>query len=177
MRWSTNLTAEVLGLAATQARGQRPAGLAQSAGAMADWAAERYGIGPAALVDHSGLGDGARLSPAAMVRFLANPEVAAGMRGLMRDQPMRDAAGNPQPNHPVTVTAKTGTLNFVSGLAGYARRGEGRELVFAIFAADLDTRGRIPPALRERPAGGREWSARARRLQQQLIERWTALQG
>ena len=175
MRWSTNLTAEVLGLAAAQARGLRPASLAESATAMARWTAGAFGVGAFTLVDHSGLGDRSRMAPAQMARLLADARVEARLRGIMRDIPMRDGRGNPMPNHPVEVAAKTGTLNFVSGLAGYVRKPSGPDLVFAVFAADLATRARIPPDQRERPAGARDWSGRARRLQQQLIERWATV--
>lgn len=175
LRWSTNLTAEAVGLAASQARGARPEGLAASGRLMADWATGRFGTGPMRLVDHSGLGDASRISPAQMLRMLTAPGVSAQLRGLLRDFPMRDGRGNTIADHPLGVAAKTGTLNFVSGLGGYVRTPAGRDLAFAILAADLSARARIAPDQRERPAGGREWAQRARRLQQQLIERWGAL--
>ena len=77
-------------------------------------------------------------------------------------------------NHPLKVAAKTGTLNFVSGLGGYVTTPGGRDLAFAIFAADLPRRAGLAPGDRERPAGGREWTARARAMQSRLIERWAA---
>ncbi len=175
MRWSTNLTAEAVGLAATQARGVRPASLAQSAGVMADWASGRYALGALRLVDHSGLGEASRVAPAQMVRLLTAPRVADRLHGMMRDIPLRDRNGRPLPTQPFEVAAKTGTLNFVSGLAGYVTPPAGRQLAFAIFAADMQTRARIAAADRERPAGGRQWAQRARQMQQELIERWGAL--
>jgi D-alanyl-D-alanine carboxypeptidase/D-alanyl-D-alanine-endopeptidase (penicillin-binding protein 4) len=75
----------------------------------------------------------------------------------------------------VTAVAKTGTLNFVSGLAGYAEAPGGRRMVFAIFCADMERRAGIPEEQRERPPGARSWAARARILQSRLIERWAAL--
>jgi D-alanyl-D-alanine carboxypeptidase/D-alanyl-D-alanine-endopeptidase (penicillin-binding protein 4) len=74
-----------------------------------------------------------------------------------------------------TIRAKTGTLNFVSALAGYATTPNGRELAFAIFTGDMERRGAIPKAFRERPEGARGWSRRSRRLQQDLIARWAVL--
>src|SRR5690606_34676381 len=53
--YSTNLTAEVLGIAASQALGARPETLAQSARVMRRWLIDRYGVAPRP-VDHSGLG-------------------------------------------------------------------------------------------------------------------------
>lgn len=88
---------------------------------------------------------------------------------------MRDARGNVQADHAVSVAAKTGTLNFVSGLGGYFTTGQGREFAFAILSADLRVRAGIKGDARERPPGGRDWTLRARSLQQALIERWAAV--
>lgn len=177
MRWSTNLTAEVVGLLATQAGGARPGDLRASAAAMSDWMHDRLGARQAAFVDHSGLGDQSRIRAQDMVSAL----VAAGpngmLRGLMRDIPMRDDRGNLRENHFVEVVAKTGTLNFVSSLAGYARTRTGRDMAFAIFCGDIDRRAALSVAERERPDGGRDYSASARRLQQQLIDRWAMMYG
>ena len=75
---------------------------------------------------------------------------------------------------PLEVVAKTGTLNFVSSLAGYIRTPNGRDLAFAIFSSDLPHRARLTREERERPEGGRAWARRARRLQNDLLLRWGA---
>ncbi len=80
-------------------------------------------------------------------------------------------------DHPVKVAAKTGTLNFVSGLGGFLTTVDGTDLAFAIFTADVDRRATIPRALRERPEGARNWNRRSRKLQRTLIERWGSLYG
>ena len=100
-----------------------------------------------------------------------------GLRPILKQVVMRDKEGKPLRDHPVRVDAKTGTLNFVSGLAGYMTAEDGREMVFAIFAADMDIRAGISRAERERPPGGRTWNRKAKRVQQALIERWDALYG
>ncbi len=175
LRWSTNLTAEAVGMAATLALGGRPANLAQSAGLMSAALAQRHGVAGLRLVDHSGLGPAARMSPAQMVQLLCAPGVSGAMRGLLRDHPMRDGQGNVIRNHALDVAAKTGTLNFVSGLAGYVTAPSGNDLAFAIFSADLTARNRLTGDQRERPPGGQDWTRRARTLQQALIERWGAV--
>lgn len=177
LRWSNNLTAEALGLGAVQARGQRPRDLPQSGAQMAQWAQARLGVPGMQLVDHSGLGEASRISPAQMVAALTAPGAADALRGVLRDMPLRDADGREVPGDPLRIRAKTGTLNFVSGLAGYVQPPGGRELAFAIFSADLAARGRIPDTARDRPAGARGWSRRARGLQQALLARWGALHG
>ena len=93
----------------------------------------------------------------------------------MRDMGLRDAKGKEIKDSPVRVRAKSGTLNFVSGLAGYVQPPKGPELVFAIFAADTARRDRLKEYEREQPEGGEAWTKRARRLQGQLISRWVGL--
>ncbi len=177
LRFSTNISAEMVGLAATQARGVRPSSLAASAAEMNRWAAATMGMRAPALVDHSGLGDQSRLAAADMVAALVRVRQQGLLPDLLRDFVMRDANGRPSSSHPVKVKAKTGTLNFVSGLAGYATRNNGKPLAFAIFVADTSRRAGIPRAERERPTGAQAWNQRAKKLQQELIERWGLVYG
>lgn len=172
MRWSTNLTAEVVGLMATQAGDQRAASLPESGAAMTAWMEEALGARNARFVDHSGLGVDSRLRPQDMTHALVSAGPDGPLRGLMKDIPMRDRDGNVIQGHPIDVVGKTGTLSFVSTLTGFARATSGRDLAFTIFSADLDRRDAIPEDQRERPAGSRTYNGAAKRMQQALIERW-----
>ena len=71
------------------------------------------------------------------------------------------------------VIAKTGTLNFARGLAGYLEGRDGRRHAFAIFSADMDARARAGSA--ENPPGARGWLGRARAQERALLERWAKL--
>lgn len=166
--WSTNLVAECCGLAAS-GRGD----LRASAGAMTDWARAAHGM-RGRLVDHSGLGVASRLSAMDMVRMLRGAG-GGGLRPLLRDIGMRDGNGRKIEGHPVRVVAKSGTLDFVSALAGHILRPDGRDLIFAVFAADLARRDRLRGTGSEAPPGSREWLRRARLLQGQLVSRWAVL--
>jgi len=177
LRYSTNITAEMVGMAASAHRRGRALGLAASAREMTGWARDVLGMERARLRDHSGLDDRARLSAADMARALAAAGRAEALRPLLRGFTMRDARGRPLRNHPVEVQAKTGTLYFVSTLAGYVAPPGGREMAFAILTASDDLRARIDPARDERPAGARGWNRRAKGLQQALIERWSEAYG
>ncbi len=176
LRFSNNLTAEMVGLAATQARRGSVGGLRASASEMNRWASAALGMGRVRLVDHSGLGDASRMTADDMCVALVKVR-QAGFRSLLKKFPMRDAQRRVIKNHPVQVHAKTGTLNFVSALAGYMTNPDGSEFAFAIFAADLQTRKRIKKANREAPQGARPWNRRAKAMQQRLIERWSRLYG
>ncbi len=169
LKYSTNVTAETLGLMASGA-----ADLAASAAAMGHWAEAHLGL-HARFVDHSGLGSEARVTPLGLARAQragdATPSGAA-LRGLLKSGGLKDDAGEALPGDPVTIRVKSGTLNFVSGLAGFIEVKGGRDLVFAIQTADLQRRAALPMESRENPPGLRNWLGLTRRLQGGLIRRW-----
>ncbi|MEP1964676.1 D-alanyl-D-alanine carboxypeptidase/D-alanyl-D-alanine-endopeptidase [Tateyamaria sp.] len=178
LRFSTNITAEMVGMAATAKRtGRVPSGLKASASEMNRWAGESLGTSNLRLVDHSGLGSASKITADDMVQALLKTYDSNALRPILKSFPMRDANRRLIKDHPIQVDAKTGTLNFVSGLGGYMTAPNGRVLAFAIFAADEATRSRISKAERESPQGGRSWNRRAKAMQQQLIERWGAVYG
>jgi D-alanyl-D-alanine carboxypeptidase/D-alanyl-D-alanine-endopeptidase (penicillin-binding protein 4) len=172
LRFSTNLTAECVGLTASGVRD-----LEGSAKAMSDWVQAAFGVG-FDLYDHSGLGGDSRVTAAGMVKLLAQAErEGRGLKPILREVGMKDDKGKVVEGHPVRVLAKSGTLNFVSGLAGHVMPPSGRELVFAIFTGDPERRDAVPVALREEPEGAQAWTKRARRLQGQLVSRWAGAYG
>ena len=174
LRHSTNLTAEVVGLTAS---GQPD--LFLSAREMSAWAAARLGM-VSSFGDHSGLGIGSRVTPQDMARGIAAALRTPGgaiLPGILRDVKMRDAKGVAVEASPIRVVAKSGTLNFVSGLAGVIAPPGGRQMVFAVFSADAARREAIPVEEREEPPGISAWLKRARGLQGKLIHRWGTVYG
>ena len=161
---STNLTAEVVGLAASGAMSQ-----ADSARAMGEWLAAA-GITGAVLADHSGMSPQNRISAQALARLLARSQARAALRPLLNSDPLREVLGEAAQGHgrngAPLVQAKTGTLNFVSCLAGYAAA-EGREIAFAALMADeprlAATTGQ------DWPQGSLAWVKRAKLLQRDLV--------
>ena len=177
LKYSNNLMAEMIGMSATTAAGRRPGSLKASAQAMSKWAAGKYGMNSTQLVDHSGLGEASRMTPNDLVGALIAARKGGQLKPLLKPFPMRHADGKVNKNHPIKVNAKTGTLNFVSGLGGFMTAADGTELAFAIFAADQGARARIKRADRERPQGARGWNKKAKKMQQKLIERWGIVYG
>ncbi len=185
LRYSTNLTAEAVGLSATRASGGGLDTLSASGQAMSAWAAGFAGFPPGdpgmALTNHSGLSGDSRAS----VRRLTDLLIAAEARGfpsldggrgatLRALLPMRPylEKGEAEPAIAATVRAKTGTLNFTSALAGYIDLETGRRLAFAIIAADVPRRAATADPTVESPPGAKGWANGARRVQRALIRSW-----
>lgn len=177
LKFSNNLTAEMVGLAATMRRRGQATSLKGSAAEMNRWSIAALGMKQARLVDHSGLGDASRLTASDLAKGLVKVHRNGALKPILKPFAMRHANGKVNKGHPIKVFAKTGTLNFVSGLAGYMTAEDGTELAFAIFAADEGKRAKIKRDDRERPQGARGWNKRAKQLQQKLIERWGVLYG
>lgn len=185
LRYSTNLTAEVTGLGATRALLGGTDTLLGSGRAMNSWASTFAGFAPGdpgfSLTNHSGLSGDARAS----VRRLVDVLVAADKRGFPSLEGGRGAtlkgllprkefidSDVRRPNVEATLRAKTGTLNFVSALAGYIDSAPGKRLAFAVIAADLPRRAAIADPSVESPTGSRSYNSRARRLHRALVRSW-----
>jgi D-alanyl-D-alanine carboxypeptidase/D-alanyl-D-alanine-endopeptidase (penicillin-binding protein 4) len=101
--------------------------------------------------------------------MLTAPDVMSTLKPILRDIRLVGDDDKVLDDPQVSVKAKTGTLNFVSTLAGYVRTKSGRDLAFAIFASDLDAREAGKAQGDESPPGARGWNRRARRLQQDIL--------
>ena len=180
--FSNNLTAEVLGLSAAAASGVVAWDLREGAERLAAWVGSDFAAYNR-LVDHSGLGDQARITPSAFQSILVRSVVLAGtsdadIRSILPVRSLESSdSGSPLP--PAMIQAKTGTLYYVRGLVGYMRLGNGtaRELGFAIFSADLPTRRRMrvgrfdsgpPPGVED----ARQWRKQAVELESEILRNW-----
>ncbi len=135
------------------------------------------------LTNHSGLSTDSRVSPRRFVEVLAamarrqperskrHPRLPGGITDLLRDYNVAARSIALDYRH-LDIAAKTGTMDYVRGLAGYIATPSGRRLAFAIFSNDLDRR--VEGAQRI----DRRWMARARVFERALIRNWVlALEG
>jgi D-alanyl-D-alanine carboxypeptidase/D-alanyl-D-alanine-endopeptidase (penicillin-binding protein 4) len=171
----------MVGLAASRAGGSQPGSLAASAAAMNAWAAGAAGFAPGdpgfRLTNHSGLATDSRVSPRRFVEFLAAmakrqpakgqrySRLPGGITDLLKDYSVAAKSIALDYRH-LDIAAKTGTMDYVRGLAGYIATPSGRRLVFAIFSNDLDRRVEGVQRI------DRRWMARARAFERALIRNW-----
>jgi len=166
LKYSYNLTAEAVGMAASAKRLGRAVSFSDSAREMNRWARERFGVIGIDQVDHSGLGDRSRIAPKALATLLTDPWCKETLVPLIKMKAVGGSKGTIKKWH------KTGTLHYASGLAGYLEMPSGQELTFAIFSVDFDRRKRADLKGSERPPGSKSWGQRARYLQNRLINSW-----
>jgi D-alanyl-D-alanine carboxypeptidase/D-alanyl-D-alanine-endopeptidase (penicillin-binding protein 4) len=180
LRHSNNMAAELVGLATSRtiAVGGRPLSLEESAGKVSNWWRSRLATvdwDGFVLENHSGLSSKSRATPRQLVAILEHAaqrkDGDAGLRELLR------AASWKAPNGKVVrIRAKTGTIAYGRGLAGYIEAANGRQLAFAVFFNDLQRRAaidaRFDPRAEANEPEGRPWRNRALKLEEMLLNGW-----
>lgn len=172
IKYSTNMIAEVLGVHATLKNGKPASPLKASARSMTQWIRKIYGLKTVQFVDHSGLGGDSLISAREAAHLLVKAKWDGVLRPLMKAIELRNARWQKDPVPGAKIVVKTGTLNFVSTLAGYIDCPNGRKLAFAILTADKVKRTRIPKHDREKPQGTKSWARTSRIMQHQLMRHW-----
>jgi D-alanyl-D-alanine carboxypeptidase/D-alanyl-D-alanine-endopeptidase (penicillin-binding protein 4) len=182
LRYSNNMEAELIGLAASRKLTGRPLGLGESAAALSLWL-ERQAIGADwqgfHLENHSGLSPNNRLSPRQMLALL---KLIAAEPALMAVLPPREDDGDVADPAPAAkpgarpITGKTGTMDYARGLAGFFPGRDGRPLAFAIFVFDAPRRAALDAAMDRRiadsPPAALSWTRRAKSLDDALLKAW-----
>ncbi len=166
LHFSTNLTAEVIGLTASG-----KTGLTDSAAAMTAWVRAQFDAPLMRFVDHSGLGDENRMSAHGMAQVMRTGWDSGALDGILRRYFVPGANGKGEAAAGVEVRAKTGSLNFVRGLSGVIQGTNGRAFAFAIFSRDPARRAAADHSL-ERPSGARSYSNRAGAIERRILRRW-----
>ncbi|MEM9049357.1 MAG: D-alanyl-D-alanine carboxypeptidase [Pseudomonadota bacterium] len=173
LKFSTNLTAEVAGLATTKTRGVAMSDLARSGQEMQSWLSSYCQLEHAPVfANHSGLSGTTTLTPTQTVAMLAAEEahLPGRLAGLLKAVTLPPA--RPGGTAPAGfAVAKTGTLAFARGLAGYLVDGSGARYAFAVYATDRAARAQAQLD-RDRPRGSRRWLGRARAQERRILSEW-----
>lgn len=176
LRYSNNLSAELVGLAASRRMTGRVLPLEGSAGALSAWWKFRIPDADWSGMDirnHSGLSSDTRVTPRQIVAMLeeagAGPLGGADFHDLLREIGWKGVKGS--------ARVKTGTMSYARGLAGYVDTAAGNRLAFAIFVNDKEKRTALDAAFDPRinaiDPDSRPWRNRARRLEQELTTDWS----
>ncbi len=185
LEYSNNMVAEVAGLAASQTLGSGTGTLRGSADTLGVWLEREVPSLKAfatALSNHSGLSTTSRITAKQMTVLLAYAlkHRFDGWRfdSLLTPGGARDTLRGRfrAPDSAYRVWAKSGTMRYIKGLAGYLDAHSGRRLIFALFVHDPVRRARLEtdPA-RFGPAARRvsaDWRERTDVFEEALVTRW-----
>ena len=184
LQYSNNLVAELVGLGAARELAGRPDSLPASAARLqAELDRRLGGDGTGWLLDrHSGLSSLSRASPRRMAALLRYADGRRyGGRSFASLLPISGWKGSlagweDEPALAFRVWAKTGTMYYGRGLAGFLYTASGRRLAFALYTSDLDERGRLdalgPEPDAEEKERADDWLGRARELERDLLKHW-----
>ena len=180
LRYSNNMAAELVGLAASRAVTGEALPLEDSAKTLSDYWHSRI---PDVdwdgfyLENQSGLSSRSRVTPRQLVAILEHAAQPTGESALFYSL-LRPASWQAPNGKTVRIRAKTGTIAYGRGLAGYIDAIDGSRLAFAVFFNDLKSRAALDAAFDPRidipdPAS-RRWRGRVLKLEQTLLNGWAA---
>ncbi len=191
-RFSNNMAAEMLALAAARKLSSKTLDMAAAGQVLAAWYKEKVtGVDWSGLnlKNGSGLTKDSRISPEQMVAILrhaaklsiGNQDYADLLRRyhigkVEADEEYGHDEGNREKHGKrgvVSVMAKTGTVNFSRGVVGYLHTGKGRDVVFAVFVSDYKQREVMQKQGQDwKEPRVRWWLSRSGAMQRALVKRW-----
>jgi serine-type D-Ala-D-Ala carboxypeptidase/endopeptidase (penicillin-binding protein 4) len=194
-RFSNNMAAEMLALAAARKLSGKTLDLAGAGTVLAAWYKEKVtGVDWAGvnLRNGSGLSKDSRISPEQMVAILRYARTLTFGNQIYADLLRRYHIGKVESDEEYgqdegargegkekngkragEVKAKTGTVNYSRGVVGYLHTSKGRDVVFAVYISDYKQREVMQKnnqAWKEPPV--RWWLSRSGQMQRSIVKRW-----
>jgi D-alanyl-D-alanine carboxypeptidase/D-alanyl-D-alanine-endopeptidase (penicillin-binding protein 4) len=193
LRYSNNISAELIGLATANKLTSKISGLTDAAAAHVQWLTTHLSATDwhsFKMVNHSGLDGDNRATPRQIASLLqaiaADPQLAACLPVLQITtagdlQPTAELAGGsalPASARP-QITGKSGTMNYAAGLAGLITVPAGRQYAYVVFIVDERQRAallaRFDPRILKPDETTRRWTRQARLLEARLLQHWLSL--
>lgn len=179
LKHSNNLSAELIGQVTSRKLTGRALPVRESAIAVTNWYRRTLPNVPwdgFVYANHSGLSTATRISPRQLAAILRHGwTVSTGLStfpDLLISPLWERIKGAPIP----TVRAKSGTMNYADGLAGYLTATSGRQLGFVILTTDFAQRLTMDETQDVRIEAGdsasRSWMRRAKGLERGLVISW-----
>jgi D-alanyl-D-alanine carboxypeptidase/D-alanyl-D-alanine-endopeptidase (penicillin-binding protein 4) len=179
LRYSNNLSAELVGLAATRTLTGNAPQLTDSASALSDWYRQtlpRTTWQGFRSLNHSGLSSATRHTPrqlADILRYAWNHRFGGErFADLLSPPHWGKEAGAIRER----IKAKSGTMSYADGLVGYLTTTQGRQLGFVVLLTDFSRRAALDAnfdvRIADTPPEARAWTDRAKAFEQSLVTRW-----
>ena len=187
LTYSSNLMAEMLSIAASAKANGNARSLGESAGFVSRYLKKQVrGVDWSGflLANGSGLTVENRITPEQMLGImLYSAGRKYGGRSFFSLLPVSGWKGSlakrmTRPETAFRVWAKTGSVNYADGLAGYLHARSGKKFAFAVFITDYDARREYDsdPHRRGKKSIGKAyaWTDRARKKIDSLVSSWIA---
>ncbi len=171
LKYSKNMVTESIGLAASRTVSSNLYDLDQSAVLMTRWFRMITGKQNSLFLNHSGLSEGSFSTSEDFRRFLMQEKVQKSLLPVLKLTPIYTSKGKVSSIGNLTVRAKSGTMHYIRGLAGYICEEDKPILAFSIFSADLKKRKENSSNNFERPRGSSAWLSRAVIQERQIIRK------
>ena len=171
LKYSKNMVTESIGLAASKTVSSNLYDLDQSAVLMTRWFRMITGKQNSLFLNHSGLSAGSFSTSEDFRRFLIQKKVQRSLLPILKLTPIYTSKGKVSSIGNITVRAKSGTMHYIRGLAGYVCKEDIPVMAFSIFSADLEKRKENSSNNFERPRGSSAWLSRAVIQERQIIRK------
>ena len=170
LRYSNNLSAELIGLVTSRSLRDLPLSIADSAALLTDWYRRRLphtdwtGF---VNMNHSGLSSLSRHSPRQLAAILRHG--APRLFDLLPQPEWEPELGE-------NVRAKSGTMSYADGLTGIVTTRQGQQLGFALLLTDFAGRAAFDAARHaekvQTPPEAKAWTERAKAFERDLLSHW-----
>ena len=169
---SINVTAEIIGLYVANHWGLKTPNIQSSGEIMTNWFNFVTRTDSSKFVNHSGLSVNSRVSSSDFVKFLNRPETMDVLSSLLKPRKIYGEAKNTISGANIAIIAKTGTMHFNRGLAGYITKNGIPCAAFAIFSADIKRKLSIKKYQLSNPPGSKNWLSKAKHLENTILSTW-----
>jgi D-alanyl-D-alanine carboxypeptidase/D-alanyl-D-alanine-endopeptidase (penicillin-binding protein 4) len=169
---STNVTAEIIGLCVANFWGFDTPKIWFSGQIMTKWFNFVTKTDGSVFANHSGLTINSRVSSTDFVKFLTRRETRELLPPILKSRKIYGGAKKNISKAKVAIIAKTGTMHFNRGLAGYITKNGVPCAVFAIFSADIERKMSIKRHQLSNPPGSKNWLSQAKNIENTILSNW-----
>ena len=169
---SINVTAEIIGLWVANFWGLETPKIRSSGKIMTNWFNFVTGTKGSIFTNHSGLSFISRVSSSDFVKFLSRPETKEVLPSILKHRKIYGPAKKSISGAEIMIIAKTGTMHFNRGLAGYITKNGVPCAAFAIFSADFEKKISIKSHQLSNPPGSKNWLYQAKHLENSILSTW-----
>ena len=169
---STNVTAEIIGLYAANFWGLQTPKIKSSGTIMTNWFNFVTETEGSIFSNHSGLSVDSRVSSSDFAKFLTRPETREVLPSILKPRKIYGSERQKIKKAGIAIIAKTGTMHFNRGLAGYITKDGVPCAVFAIFSADIEKKKSIRKHQLSNPPGSKNWLSKAKHLENTILSAW-----